>query len=266
VGSLRDRHGVDIRFAAWTPREPHEELARQLVRAIDARTRLVAVSHASYATGGLIPLAEVIEAAHRHGALVLVDGAQTAGVHPIDLRDLPADLYTVSGQKWLCGPEGTGALYASPDALDRVAPTVLGWASVDTWELDGSFVCMPDATRYEVGTRSRPLVAGFAAALRWSADVVGRDWAARRTRALGEHVRQALAHLPSVEVLTPPDHLGLVSFRTPLPPEALVSRLADRGLIVRAVDGYDCARVCVGFFHTDDEVDDLIARIAEAIR
>lgn len=265
LGVLRARHGVDVRAVGWDPAEPMRALTRRLVEAIDGRTRLVALSHVSYVNGAVLDLAPVIDAAHRHGALVLIDGAQSVGVLPVDLRELDADAYTVSGQKWLCGPEGTGALLVRTAALDRIAPTVVGWASVDTWELDGSFVPNPDASRYEVGTRSRPLVAGFAAALRWLRDDVGLPWAARRTAGLADRLRDRLPAAGAV-VLTPDEHAGLVSFRLPLPPEELVRRLAGRGTTVRSIAGYDCVRASVGWFHTEDEIDELAGQVAEVVR
>ncbi len=266
LGVLRRRKEVDVRAVQWDPLDPPDELVRQLVGAIDSRTRLVALSHVSYVTGGLIPLDEVIEKAYRHGALILVDGAQTAGVLPIDLTALPVDAYAISGQKWLCGPEGTGALYVGSRALDRIEPTVVGWASVTAWGLDGSFVPNPDATRYEVGTRSRPLVAGFAAAMRWSRDQVGRQWAAERTAALGARVRHGLLSRTPAVLLTRGNHVGLISFRLPVPAEEAVRRLSDRGITVRSIDGYQCVRACVGYFHTEDEVDDLVDHIAAVAR
>jgi L-cysteine/cystine lyase len=262
LGVLRNRMDVDVRAVAWNPLDSVDALVRQVLDAIDARTRLVALSHVSYVTGGVIALEAVIEKAHRHGALVLVDGAQTAGVLPVEVRALGVDAYPISGQKWLCGPEGTGALYVSSAALERISPTVIGWASVTSWQLDGSFVPYPDATRYEVGTRSRPLVAGFAAALRWSRDQVGRQWAAQRTAFLGNRFREGLLSRTPAVLLTSGDHLGLISFRLPLPPAEVVRRLAEREITVRSIDGYDCVRACVGYFHTEDEVDDLVDQIA----
>ncbi|MGH3533317.1 MAG: aminotransferase class V-fold PLP-dependent enzyme, partial [Pseudonocardiaceae bacterium] len=184
LGVLRERHGVEVRAVAWSPGEPLDDLPRRIAEAVDARTRLVVVSHVSYVDGGVIDLAPVVAAARGHGALVAVDGAQSAGVLPIDVAALDVDAYAISGQKWLCGPEGTGALYVHPRCLDRIGQTVVGWASVDTWELDGHFAPNPDATRYEVGTRNLPQIAGFAAAVDWLRTRVGLSWATERTGAL----------------------------------------------------------------------------------
>lgn len=78
---------------------------------ISSRTRLIAVSHVFYSTGELLPIEEIKELAHRHGIPVLVDGAQAVGAIPVDMKKLDVDFYSFPCQKWLCGPEGTGALY-----------------------------------------------------------------------------------------------------------------------------------------------------------
>jgi L-cysteine/cystine lyase len=256
LGALRDRHGVEVRPVPWSPR-----LIEDVVAAIDDRTRLVALSHVSYVTGAVLDLAPVVETAHRHGALVLVDGAQSAGVLPVDVAAIGADAYTVSGQKWLCGPEGSGALHVRADALDRIAPAVLGWASVTSFGLDGSYEPNPDSSRFEVGTRSRPVVDGFAAAIRWLRDDVGLPWAYERTYALAERLRSRLTG-----GLTPDEHVGLVTFRPHVPAAVVVAQLAELGSTVRSVPGYDCVRASVGWFHTEAEVDELAAQIDAVLR
>ncbi|HEV2377852.1 MAG TPA: aminotransferase class V-fold PLP-dependent enzyme [Streptosporangiaceae bacterium] len=264
LGVLRARHGVEVRTVRWEPGEPAADLPAQLVAAIDSHTRLVVVSHVSYVDGGILDIAPVLAAARRHGALVAVDGAQSAGVLPVDVRCLDVDAYAISGQKWLCGPEGTGALFVHPRCLDRIAQTVVGWNSVDTWETDGRFTPNPDVTRYEVGTRGLPQIAGFAAALRWMAEDVGLEWAARRTAALAEYARLALAGASGITVLTPATHTGLLSLRTTIPPVEMVARMAGRGYTIRAIPPNGCVRASIGFFHTEDEIEGLVAALTDA--
>ncbi|MGH4024420.1 MAG: aminotransferase class V-fold PLP-dependent enzyme [Pseudonocardiaceae bacterium] len=266
LGVLRERHGVQVRAVAWSPGEPPGELPRRIAEAVDARTRLVVVSHASYVDGGVLDLVPVVTAAHRRGALVAVDGAQSAGVLPIDVAALDVDAYAISGQKWLCGPEGSGALYVHPRCLDRIGQTVVGWASVDAWELDGHFTPNPDATRYEVGTRNLAQIAGFAAAVDWLRTRVGLPWAAARTAALAEQAREQLCRVPGVTVLTPRRHTGLVTLRTPLPADELVRRMAARGCTVRSIQGYECVRASIGFFHTEEEVAALVEALSSSTR
>lgn len=257
LGVLRSRLGVEVRAVAPNSAVDPEALAQAMIAAIDRRTRLVVISHVLYVNGAIMPVDEVIAAAHRHGALVIVDGAQAAGVIPIDVKALDADAYALSGQKWLCGPEGTGALYVSPRALDRIAPTIVGWASVDTWQLDGHFVPNPDVSRFEIGTQYVPSMAGLAAAIGWMQDEVGLEWAGARSFALAEHLRDELRRR-NVAVLTPPAHSGLVSFRGNRAPDEIVAALNAQQINIRSIFGYNCVRVSVGFFHTEQELDALL--------
>ena len=95
---------------------PHEKIAES----ISANTKLVAISHVLWTDGAILDVAAIAKQARAVGALVLVDGAQSVGAIPVDPRALDVDFYTVSGQKWLCGPSGTGALWVAPGSLERV--------------------------------------------------------------------------------------------------------------------------------------------------
>ena len=118
--------GATIRVAEVRARPPEEALDVILAQ-ITPKTRLLALSHVSWQTGNLLPVEELREATD---VPMLVDGAQSAGAIAIDAA--PYDFYTVSGQKWLCGPDATGALYVrEPEALDVALPT---YFSQDTHE------------------------------------------------------------------------------------------------------------------------------------
>src|SRR5579859_945899 len=104
--------GASLRAAAVLGR-PEAEALDQVLAMVTPRTRLVALSHVLWLSGQVLPIAEI---RRRSGLPLLVDGAQSVGAIPVDVT--VADYYTISGQKWLCGPELTGALYvADPDSL-----------------------------------------------------------------------------------------------------------------------------------------------------
>src|SRR5690606_8258970 len=110
--------------------DDHLDLIDKFRAAINDRTRLVSLSHVSWKTGTVFPLAEVARAAHQHGALVAVDGAQSGGAIGIDVKKLDVDFYAIPGQKWLCGPEGTGALYVRRERLADLRQTYVGFPSM----------------------------------------------------------------------------------------------------------------------------------------
>jgi len=247
-----------------------DDVVGRLEAAVTSRTRLISVSHVSFISGAKLPLAEIVEMAHRRGVLVLVDGAQSAGAMPIDLHALGVDLYAVPGQKWLCGPEGVGALYVRRDRLSEVQPTFTGFASL--WpamaiDTTGEYMLTADARRYEVGTVFRPAIAGMRESLRWLEEGVGWDWIYSRIADLARQAAGMLAELPGVHVLTPPERAGLISFRVDgWKPEDVVNQLAQHRIRIRSVHGLACLRVSTGFYTTREDLLQLRDRLAETTR
>lgn len=128
-------------------------------------TRLVALVHASNVSGTILPVEAAARLAHDHGALLLVDAAQTAGVLPIDVRALGIDLLAVPGHKGLLGPTGTGALYVAPGL--RLTPLRQGGTGVRSEE-EGMPEALPEAL--EAGTLNVVGLAGLGAALAYLAE------------------------------------------------------------------------------------------------
>jgi L-cysteine/cystine lyase len=255
--ALRERQGVELTVAdIGTGGDPAEVLAA-LDRAIGPNTRLVSISHVSWATGARLPIAEVVELAHSRGALVAVDGAQAVGAIPVSVEDLGADFYAVPGQKWLLGPEGTGAIYCSPAVLDRPRLTFAGYAGFESIDLAAAGKPWPDARRFEIAGYHQPSILGFARSTAWLSMYVGLNWIHERTARLAGEAAAMLAEIPGVEVITPRDRMaGLVTFRiagwTPGP---ALHELSQRTLaIARTIPPLDAIRISVGFFNTDSEL------------
>jgi len=135
--------GATVRVADVTTR-PTTGALDAIVAAITPHTRLIALSHVVWTTGQIMPVHELRRTTELP---ILVDGAQSVGAIDVDVGDL--DFYTVSGQKWLCGPEPTGALYVrEPESLRVAAPTYLSQQSI---ERDGRFVPQEGAARFDTG-------------------------------------------------------------------------------------------------------------------
>ena len=132
--------------------------------AIDARTRMVAISEVNYATGFRPPLKEVCDFLKGRDCVLFVDGTQSLGALPFDVRQTPVDVYAVHGYKWLISPNGAGFFYMSPEMRTRIRPNVVGWRSHHDWRnVDnlhhGTPVFSPTAEKYEGG--------GLPSALPW---------------------------------------------------------------------------------------------------
>jgi L-cysteine/cystine lyase len=264
---LRDRFGVEIRFVDPGIARDDGTLVAGFDEAIDPSTRLVLVSHVLWTTGRRLPIREIADLAHARGALVVVDGAQSAGAIPVDVGSLGVDAYAVPGQKWLLGPEGTGALYVSPAAADRMAMTHGGWQTFSDVDSRGSAVPFRDARRFQVAGLHRPSVLGAARSVSWLTMYVGLDWIYSRGSALARRAAERLGRIQGVEVLAPLDTMAtLVTFRIAgWPADAVVDELGARCFaITRSIPGTDACRLSVGFFNTEEETE-RVARVVELL-
>lgn len=226
-----------------------QALPERVGEAIGPRTRAVLVSHVAYATGAATSLQPMVDIAHRHNLLVIVDGAQAAGAVPIDVASTGVDYYALPAQKWLMGPEGVGALYVRPDLIEETLPTALGYSSLAPEGGPLSFVLHPDARRFHVGTTFRPATLAFAAGLKWLEEEVGWSEVFSRIQTVGTTIRSILARHPGISILSPEDSpSGLIVFTVPSrPAEAVVQDALQRGIMIRSVPG-EAIRVSAGWF------------------
>jgi L-cysteine/cystine lyase len=236
--------GATLRMAAIRDRPAGEALAA-LEAEITARTRLVALSHVSWLTGAVLPVAELTG----RGVPLLVDGAQAAGAIPVDVAELGCDFYTVSAQKWLLGPDATGCLYVKPERVEglRLAmPSYLSWQHP-------RYEPKPDAARFDPGWIPAASLAGLRAALAFAAEVGEERFA--RARAVVERCRELLAE--RVEVVTEPEQATLVTFEAD-EPEALVAHLAEADVVVRDLPGTGWVRASCGWWTSDEDLERLL--------
>jgi L-cysteine/cystine lyase len=265
---LRARQGVVLRFADVGL---GDDPLPAIERALTARTRLLVVSHVSYSSGARFPLREIVQAAHSRGIMVAVDGAQSAGVFELDLNALEVDFYALPGQKWLCGPEGTGALYVRPDRLADLQPTFVGYSSFQRHDWQGHYLPSPGAARYHTGSLYRPGIVGQLAALRWFQETVEPAWAYQRIAHLAGRCRELLQGLDGVRVITPPDRqAGLVNFVplgwSPRRMAGLMSALIKGGYLIRIIPHPPyCLRASTGFYNTEQELTGLRDTLGELL-
>jgi L-cysteine/cystine lyase len=226
-----------------------EPEAERILAAITPRTRLVAISHVIWTTGAVLPV-HALRASS--GIPILVDGAQSVGTMPVDAAGL--DFYTISGQKWLCGPDGTGALVvAEPEALRVARPSYLSQRS---YEHDGSFEPRPGAARFDPNLTPHALTAGLRAAIGGLP-----SWGYARAAGTAERLRDLLREAGK-EVVVPHQRATLVSWRGPADETAgIVARLADVGVIVRDLPGRGLVRASVGWWTSDGDLERLVAAL-----
>lgn len=215
-----------------------------ILAAVTPRTRLLAISHVLWTSGRVLPVHELRV---RSGIPVLVDGAQSVGAIPVDAKGL--DFMTVSGQKWLCGPDSTGALVvADPERLRVSWPSYFSQSSHDP---TGRFEPSPGAARFDPGWIAAATMVGLLTALG-----LPPDWRFERAAAQAARCRELLA--PLVDVV--PGGATLVAFHADNP-AALVARLAEEEIVVRDIPGTGLVRVSCGWWTSDDELQRLAAAI-----
>ena len=238
------------------------------------RTRMVAVSHISNALGTVNPVREIAEQAKKVGALVLVDGAQAVPHRRVDVQELGCDFYAFSGHK-MCGPTGSGALWARRALLESMPPYHGGGEMIRmVGRQESTWADIPH--KFEAGT---PNIAG-AIALGAAADFldkVGFDAIAQHERDLLAYALERLDDLGGVRIFGPTDlneRSGVISFTmTDAHPHDISTILDSRGIAIRA--GHHCAQLAMQHFgvsatarasfylyNSTDEVDRLIEGLA----
>jgi L-cysteine/cystine lyase len=242
LASLRARRGIEVRAVAFG----------DLADAVRPRTKLVACSHVSWVTGAVRPagLADL-------DIPVLLDGAQGVGAVPVDVRALGCAFYAGSGQKWLCGPVGTGMLWVAPEWRERLAPLGTTYINLADASAGLDAVPQPDARRHDAASISAEVLAGAVAAH----DVLAAGgWDAIHTRAASLAATLAERLTATGRIVAPRGSTTLVSWEED-EPEAARDRLASEGIIVRFLPGTQYVRASVGAWNDEGDLERLLAAL-----
>jgi L-cysteine/cystine lyase len=242
LGAARELQGVSVRAVALS----------DVADAVGPKTRLVACSHVGWISGSLAPreLADV-------EVPVLLDGAQGVGAVPVDVAMLGCDAYAGAGQKWLCGPDGTGMLYVSASLRERVRVPRRGYRNLEDPNDGLEARLHEDARRFDSLSLSAEAVACALAATRLLASA-GWETVHERARTLAGRLAQLLAEA-GIE-LAPRGPSTLVSFVSP-DPETESARLAAGGVILRSIPGRPWLRASVGAWNDEDDLGRLLGML-----
>jgi L-cysteine/cystine lyase len=243
------------------------DVVGKIERLITSRTRALVISHIAWNTGAVLPLKEICDLCRKHGVLSLIDAAQSAGSIDPQLYENDPDAYAMPGQKWMCGPEGTGSLYINEARVGWFEQTYVNYGSAAPGSSDPSGYFTPNAgaARFDRIATYFPLIAGQRVATEWLNDTVGLDWAYERIATLGRLAHRTLSNIDGIEVITPQDRMaGLVSFNLAgMEPNDLVTALDERGFTLRTIPDPACVRLSTGFYNTEEEIETLGAAIEE---
>ena len=243
LGAARELRGVEVREVPFG----------HLAEAVGPRTRLLACSHVGWMSGSVAPaaLAEL-------DVPVLLDGAQGVGAIPVDVHALGCDAYAGAGQKWMCGPDGTGMLYVSPALRERLAVSRRGYTNLANPTTGLAAQLHDDARRFDTPSRNAETAACALAAAGALEDTGwpavherARSLAARLAELLAEHGREP----------APRGDTTLVSFPS-ADPEGECARLAEHGVIVRYIPDRPWLRASVGAWNDENDLDRLVGTLS----
>jgi cysteine desulfurase / selenocysteine lyase len=269
---IRERQGAKL---VWIPVDDDGVLhIEDFKKCLTERTKLVAITHMSNALGTVVPVKEMIRIAHERGIKVLVDGSQAAVHLPVDVRDLDADFYVMTGHK-LYGPTGIGVLYGKEELLNSMRPFLGGGEMIRDVTMEN--VTYGDTPhRFEAGTPPIAEAIGLGAALNYM-DTIGRERILAHEEGLRDYAHAELSKINSLRIFgNAPGKGAIVSFELQGIHAHDVSMVIDRaGVAVRA--GTHCAqplmqrfgvtstcRASFGMYNTKAEIDVLAQALEKA--
>jgi cysteine desulfurase/selenocysteine lyase len=248
--------------------ETGQILLSEYIKLFSSRTRFVSAAHVSNALGTILPVREMIAAAHQHGVRVCIDGAQSVPHMPVNVSELDADFYVFSGHK-IFGPTGIGAVYGKTDVLEAARPYQGGGNMISDVTFERTLYQKPPQ-RCEAGTANIAGAAGLGAALDY-VTALGMENIGRYEQELVRYAMKELARVPGIRLIgTAAEKASVVSF---VPEgrgvEETGKRLSQEGIAVRA--GHHCAqpvlrrfglegtvRPSLAFYNTFEEIDKMV--------
>ena len=246
----------------------------KVAEVITEKTKIVAVTHVSNVIGRVNPIREIADMAHRVGAVIVVDGAQSTPHIPVDVQALDADFLAFSGHK-VYGPMGIGVLYGKRALLEEMPPFLTGGEMIESVTREGAvFAELPH--KFEAGTVNAAGAAGLRAAIEY-VESVGFDAMHRQELALTQRTLAGMADMPHIHVIgsdRAEEHNGIITFTVEgVHPHDVSEILACDGVDVRA--GHHCAqpllqhlgysatvRASFAFYNTENEVDRLLQSLS----
>jgi L-cysteine/cystine lyase len=279
---IQKRFGVEIDYFPLSDTrnssangEDSESVVQLLVEHLQAKTRMVMLSHICWNTGQVLPLKAIAQACHERDVFIAVDAAQSVGVLPLNLAELGADFYAFTAHKWWCAPLGLGGLYIRPEIFDRIEPVFVGWRGltaktpIPQWRQDGA--------KFEVATSTYPLYEALRMAI-----AEANSWGTQQERyericQLSQILWQKLDDLPYISMIRQlPPESGLISFK--IDREGLKSAIASKShaaiskqlesehqIFIRALADPDCLRASVHYLTSTVDINRLVATIESMV-
>ncbi|MBR6912376.1 MAG: SufS family cysteine desulfurase [Treponema sp.] len=249
------------------------EIPEEEFKKITPKTKIVSVTHVSNVLGTQNPIKKIAEIAHKNGAVMIVDGAQSTPHIKVDVQDLGADFLALSGHK-LCGPMGIGAVYGRRAFLEAMPPFLRGGEMIEyVTETSATWAEVPH--KFEAGTVSAGDAVGMASAIRYIQSV-GLETIEKHDNDLAEKLIEGIKKIPHFHIVGGKDgrkRCGIVTFTIDgVHPHDIATLLSDENIAIRA--GHHCAqplqqylniqasaRASLYLYNTEEEVDILLSKL-----
>ena len=266
--NLQSSKGVRLRMVSIDLSSNHNDIKQSFASTITGRTRLVMFSHIQYSTGLRMPVSAIASIAHKVGARVLVDGAQGPGHIDLDMNALGVDFYSSPGQKWLLGPDQTGALFIKHNLIPEVQPSRIGFGFSSNFNLEGRFDAVTQSVdKFSMSTTSAPFRAGYNAAITKILELKMPN-VEKRNLELTKILKEGLSSIDGINILTPLDGnecSALTTFQIngADESEAVLQLWKNDKIVIRAIQSQKGMRVSTSFFNTEDEINKLVDAIEQ---
>ena len=266
--NLQSSKGVRLRMVSIGLDSNHNDIRQSFASVITRRTRLVMCSHIQFSTGLRMPVSAIASVAHKVGARVLVDGAQGPGHIELDMNALGVDFYSSPGQKWLLGPDQTGALFIRHNLIPELQPSRIGFGFSSNFNLEGRFEAVTNSIdKFSMSTTSAPLRAGYNAAV---TKILAHKMPEieKRNLELTRILKNSLSSVDGVKILSPLEGAecsALTTFQVDGvdSDKATLKLWKNDKIVVRAIESQQGIRVSTAFFNTEDEINKLVDAIKQ---
>lgn len=242
-------------------------------KAINEKTKLVSLAQVTNVLGYLAPIKEICEIAHRYGAVVSVDGAQSVPHMKVDVQDLDCDFLSFSGHK-MCGPTGIGVLYGKYDLLQKMDPYMTGGGNNVKFYESGDATYLDAPMKFEAGTINLAGICGLFASLQYL-NRIGMDAISEREAHLKRYAVEKLSALENVTIYNATSEAGIIAFNIKdVFAQDGATYLNSKGIACRS--GQHCAKILNGFldtiatirasvyfYTTEEEIDRLVEAVKE---
>ena len=218
---------------------------------MDENVRVVSIAYVGNVLGNIQPVKQIVEIAHRHNALVIVDAAQAVGHLKLDVKDLDVDYLCFSAHKML-GPDGVGVLYGKYELLKNMEPLLLGGGMNARFDKEGNIIYKEGPERFEAGTPNIEGVIGLAAAASYLMDI-GLDNIHEYEIELKHYLIEKMKNLGNIEIYNPDNISSVVSFNIKdIFAQDVATYLSTKNIAVRS--GNHCAKILHNLIGTDQSI------------